>query len=126
MKFLSKISEIVGKIVVHWTGLAPVVQGFIKDDSGKIQTITDTLLEVRDAVISTEIFASTITSDVSGEDKMRASGAQVAQIILKSSLVANQKIENEELFKTGCERIAGGMADVLNSFKDDIDTENHG
>jgi hypothetical protein len=57
---------------------------------------------------------------------MRAAGAQVAQIILKPALVSNRKIENKELFKTGNEKIAGGMADVMNSLKDDVDTEDHG
>ena len=127
MKLLSKIAKIAGQVLVTFTGLEPVIRGFLPDEkTGVLTEIKDTMLEVRDAVISAETMAAAMTGTISGDEKLRMAGSLASDIILKSALVADRKVKDEALFKKGANSITSGMADILNSLDDDLDEDNHG
>ena len=128
MKLLTKIAQIAGKVTATFLGLEDVIRGFVPDEhDGKLKPIKDTMLEVRDAIIAVELMATGIAGGATGPDKLRMAGPLVRDVILKSALVGNKDIEDKALFSKGVEGIASGMADVLNSLKDNtIDEENHG
>ena len=128
MKFLSKIAKIAGKIVITYAGLEPVIRGFLPPDKqGVYKPINDTLLEVRDAIITVETLSMALADpNVRGPSKLIMAGPLVSDIILKSALVMNNKVKDEILFRQGSTKIADGMVDILNSLDDNIDEVNHG
>lgn len=128
MKLLTKIAKIAGKVTSTFLGLEDVIRGFIPDEKeGVLKPIKDTMLEVRDAIISVEVMATGLSQAPTGEDKLRMAGPLVRDVILRSALVANKDIEDKDIFSRGVDKISDGMADVLNSLKDNsIDEENHG
>jgi len=127
MNFLSKIGKIVGQVLTTWSGIAPIVRGFLPPDvQGKILPIMDTILEVRDVIITVEEIAALSSLEIRGAEKLRIAGPLVGKVILRSTLVANKKVKDPELFKQGTTAVASGMADILNSLDDDMNEINHG
>lgn len=128
MKLLSKIAKIATKVTATFLGLEDVIRGFVPDDKeGHLKPIKDTMLEVRDSIIAVELMAAGLATAPTGEEKLRMAGPLVRDVILRSALVANKDIDDKDLFGAGVEKISSGMADVLNSLKDNaINEENHG
>lgn len=128
MTFLSKIGkamQIVGKVVQVLLGFGPGITSLTptdKDDKVWAQ-IVDPLTQVAHIVVQVEAMAQALDTPLMGPDKLKMATPMVAQIILSSAIVAKHEIANPELFKQGCASIASGMADVLNSFKDNIETK---
>jgi hypothetical protein len=117
MKWLS----IVGKALLLGTkilmGVGPMVPGL----ANKTEKIVDTLENVAAIIINVEAFGQVLSTP--GADKLKAATPMVAQIILRSDMMAGQDINNEVLFMQGCTKVTDGMADVLNSLKDKIKTD---
>ncbi len=53
-----------------------------------------------------------------GAQKLQMAAPLVAQVILQSSVLANHKIANSDLFQQGCTKVADGWADILNSLNE--------
>ena len=121
MRFLKKVGSLIVAGSRLILGISTQVQRVLPD--GRIETVTDKLLEIQDVIIKAEVFGQTLS--LIGADKLKAAGPAVAQVILGSALMADRKISRPELFSSGASKIADGMADVLNSLKDDIETEDH-
>ena len=122
MKFLTKLGQIILKGVEIWAGFAPLVQTAFPNQAGTIQTVSNDLAQIANIVVETEAVGQAL--GLAGNQKLQAATPSVAQIILSSSMLANHKIANPDLFKQGCQKITDGMADVLNSLHDQIDTVN--
>lgn len=119
MGLLKKFGQIVLKGVEIATGITPFIQGLIPAQySGVTQTVTNDLQQIAEIIQDVEVFGQAL--GIAGPDKLKAAAPAVAQIILKSSLLANHKIANPELFNQGCSKIADGMADILNSLEDNV------
>lgn len=119
MKWLSLIGKIVLTGLQVVTGFGPMAAAMIpgtKDDK-IIGQAKDTLTEVSQVITMVEMIAAASSSPMPGAEKLKVATPLVAQIILSSSMLAQHKIGNEVLFRAGCEKIASGMADVLNSIK---------
>lgn len=113
IKFLTKLGQIVlegGRIVGLFSG---AIQQIAPQSTGEIQTVSQDLAQIGDVINEAEIMGQALK--VAGPDKLKMAAPAVAQIILKSAMLANHKIANEALFTQGATKIADGMADVINS-----------
>jgi hypothetical protein len=121
MTWLKKVGLGILKATALVAGIGPMVVS--EEHEGKLVAVLDKLTQIRQVVLHAEAMGTVL--GLTGEDKLRAAGPVVADIILSSALVGDRKIDDEALFKRGGTKIADGVADVLNSLKDDVDVENH-
>jgi hypothetical protein len=121
MKFLSKIGKYLLKGTVVLAGLGPLWQETKVGD--KVELVSDKLIEIRTVILQVEAVGQAL--GLPGAQKLTAAAPLIAQVILDSAIVGDRKIADPELFKAGSKKIADGMADVMNSLKDDVDTEDH-
>jgi hypothetical protein len=117
MTLLSKIGAYILKGIGIMTGFLPVISQNFPNTTGGLQIISKDLAEIADTVTSIEALGQ--LKGLAGADKAAAAGPLVAQIILRSTLLTGQKIQDTALFNQGCVNIAGGVADVLNSLHPD-------
>jgi hypothetical protein len=128
VKYLSLIGKIALTGLQILTGFGPMVGSMIpgtKDDK-YIAQATDTLTQVSQVITMVEMIGAAATTPMAGAEKLKVASPLVAQIILSSSMLAQHKIGNEELFRAGCEKVASGMADVMNSIHGNPETINKG
>lgn len=122
MRFLTKIGKLILKGTRYIIGISPTIQRVLPD--GRVETFIDKLLEFQDVIIKMEAIGQVL--HLSGANKLRGAGPLFAQVILGSGVMINRKIGDEAMFLRGATKMADGMADILNSLKDDkIETENH-
>ena len=117
MKYLSAI----GKILLNVTQIVVGIGPFIPTaQQGTYQIVSRDIEQISGIIIQTELFGQALS--LPGSAKLTAATPAVAQIILQSSILANRKIANPVLFRAGCTKITDGMADVMNSLNDSVDT----
>jgi hypothetical protein len=118
MKFLSKLAEYFAKglqIVAAFAGVtAKILPGAV---STEIQVVSQDLQQVGQVIVDTEQVGLALS--LKGPDKLKAAAPRVADILLRSAMLANHKIANPTLFTQGATKIADGMADVINSLHPD-------
>lgn len=124
MTFLSKLGkvmQITGKVLAVVTGFGPALAALTpsKKDDEVLAKLVDPLTQIAGIVIQVEGMAQALDTPLPGTQKLQMATPIVAQIIVQSSILANHEIDNPVLFKQGCASIASGMADVLNSIKED-------
>ncbi len=112
MKFLSKLGLIIAKVTAIATGISPLFPQYNKE-TGKV---VDTLNGIAAVIMNVEVFGTVLKTP--GADKLKAATPLVAQIILQSDMMAGKKINDTALFAAGTEKVASGMADILNSIRD--------
>ncbi len=115
--WLKKVGQVTLQIATTAAGVQPFVQA-LNPVAGKIVgRIAEDSEQIAAIVQSVEVVGQTL--DLPGGDKLKAATPLVAQVILQSAVLAHKKIENEALFRAGCQKIADGWADVLNSLDAD-------
>lgn len=114
MKFLTKLAQIFAKGLQIVGLFGPVIQTVLPQSAGIVQTVSQDLSEIAQVVVDVE--QAGVALQLKGPDKLKAAAPLVADIILRSTLVANHKIDNPALFQQGVNSVASGMADILNSF----------
>ena len=118
MTFLKKLGVVLLKATEIIVGFGPTIPA-------KYQalgtTIVSDLKAIETIIVQVEGVGQVL--GLPGPDKLRAASPLVAQMVLQSSVVAGRKIADPALFQRGAQKIADGMADVLNSLKDDVETE---
>jgi len=119
MKFLTKLGQILLQATSIVTGFAPLAKIALPGQSGTIDTISQDLAEIAQAVAMMEAIGQELK--LPGAQKLQGVSPLVAQIILRSAIVANHKIHDPALFQQGAQKVADGMADVLNSLEDKVD-----
>ena len=117
MKFLSKVAQYFAQGLRVLGIFAPVVETVLPQASGTIQTVSQDLTDIGNVIVDVEQVGTALA--LKGPDKLKAAALLVADVILKSSMLANHKVANPDLFNQGCTEIAGGMADVINSLHTD-------
>lgn len=122
MKFLTRLGMIVLKVTEIATGFGPFITRAIPGttDDAIVRRVTTDLEILAGIIGNVEVVGQAL--NLSGTQKLTAASPLFAQIILQSSLLAKHEIANPVLFKQGCEKMASGLADVLNSQKDEIET----
>lgn len=117
MTFLKKLGEILLKGTALAMGVAPM---FPKYEEA-IEKGVDTIRKIMGIVVAVEVIGQKL--QLPGPQKLTAAAPLIAQVILESDMMIGRKIDNPVLFQEGATAIADGMAKILNSLKDDIDTE---
>jgi hypothetical protein len=120
MKFLSKLGAIILKMTEIVAGFAPLAAYTMPSQAANIQVVSTDLAAIASIITNVEAVGQALT--LAGPQKLQAAAPLVAQVLLQSSLLANHKIAQPELFKAGSQKMADGMADVLNSLADNIIT----
>jgi len=126
MGWLKKAGIIIGQVTQIVLGIGPLVAALTpsdKDDKA-IPLIADSLAQIAGIITQVEAMAGVFDTPLPGTEKLKMATPMVAQIILQSAIMARQEIADPAKFKAGCASIASGMADVLNSLKDNVSTVN--
>jgi len=123
MTFLKTLGAILVKGLQIAIGFAPVAQAAFPQASVAIQAVEDKLQKIAGIIVQTEAIGQAL--QLPGAQKLTAAAPLVAQEILSSSILVGHVIANPTLFQQGSQKIADGMADVLNSLQPDaIQTQN--
>lgn len=122
MTFLQKLGSILAKGLQIVLGVAPILQAVYPQASGAIGTAENDLNAIAQIVVEVEAVGQTLS--LPGTQKLTAAAPLVAQVIMQSSLLVGRKIANQALFNQAASEIAGGMADLLNSLHDNVETTN--
>lgn len=117
MSLLKKIGTVILKATELITGFGPLLPPQYQHAE---QVLVSDLKSIESVIVNVEAFGQVL--GIKGPDKLKAAAPLVAQMVLQSSLVAGRKISDPALFQQGASKLADGMADILNSLKDDIDT----
>ena len=119
MTFLKKLGQIILQGAAIAAGIGPMAKVLIPGDNDDriIDWVNDGLVQVASIITTVEAVGQVLNQP--GPEKLRAASPLVAQIVLKSSVVAGRKIADPVKFQAGCQKIADGMADVLNSIDAD-------
>lgn len=117
MKFLTKL----GKVLLQGTQILLGVQPFLPQYNKEVTRTINALEQIAGIVVNVEAFGQILGTP--GADKLKAASPLVSQLILQSDLLAGKKIDNPVLFQSGITKITDGMADILNSLDDKVDTE---
>lgn len=112
IKGLSKIGQIIRQADGAADQAGPWLERFFPKQAATIRQVDDGLEKAAEIVIKAEAVGQVIGS--TGPEKAEKAGAAVAELLL-DRLIAGRKIQQPELFRAGAEKIAGGLADVLNS-----------
>lgn len=115
MTFLKKLGQIINTVGQVVGIFAPAVTQLFPGSKEAVQVVSKDIVEIAEAVVLAETIGQ--AKNLPGPEKLQFITPVVAQIILKSTLVANKKIENPALFMTGSQKLADGMADILNSLR---------
>lgn len=113
--FLKTFGKVVLKGIAIINGFAPTAKALIPGDKDDriIDIVSQDLAQIADIITTTEAIGQTL--NLPGTQKLDAAAPLVAQVILKSAVLANHQIANPSLFSQGARKIADGFADVLNS-----------
>lgn len=116
MSWLKKFGGIVLKASEIAAGVAPFAQTMLPGEAAHIVTVSHDIAQVADVVAQVEAVGQALA--LNGAQKLTAASPLVAQIVLKSSVLAGKKVKDPDLFKKACDEIAGGVADLLNSVEE--------
>lgn len=124
MSWLKKVGSIVLKVSQIVVGFGPTAAALIPGDKDDkiIRVLSADLVQIAGIIQQVEVFGQAL--GLPGADKLKAASPAVAQIILQSAILAKHEIADPALFSRGCTKVADGMADILNSLKDQVDTVN--
>ena len=116
LKRVGAIALAVGKAApVAGPIIAAVVPG--DKDNAIIAKAIPTIDQIAQIIVQAEIMGQSLS--LSGTDKLLAASPAVAHMVIQSSLFAGKTIDDPVKFQFGCQQIAAGMADCLNSLKAD-------
>ena len=115
MSFLKKFGMLILKATSIVTGMGPLFASN-PSQAALVATASTDLHVISGIILSVEAMGQAL--ELKGADKLTAATPLVAQVILKSSILAGHKIKDDALFLAGSKKIADGMADVLNSLED--------
>jgi len=122
MGWLKKAATIALKVTEVVLGFGPLITSLTptKKDDQILAQVTPSLTQIAGVIQQVELFG--LALGLPGAQKLTAATPAVAQIVMQSAFMAGHKIADPVLFQRGCGKMADGMADILNSLKDDVDT----
>ncbi len=117
LTFLKKAGLDILKGISVVAGLAPLLQATMPNESGVITKVASELELLKTLIIQIEAMGASLSTPMSGADKLKAAAPQVTQIILNSAMFAGHKIQDQQLANIGSEQIASGIANWLNALE---------
>lgn len=122
MKFLTKLGNVLLQVTQVVTGFAPLAKVALPGYADKVDVVSQDLAELSQIIVNVEAVGQALS--LAGPQKLQAAAPLIAQVLIRSSIVANHKVANPVLFQQGATKIADGLADVLNSLEDKVETVN--
>ena len=119
--WLKRAAQIALKIGVGIDTFGPMVKGFTPDRVDRwIDAGGDYVSKGTDIILQAEIMGQALS--LSGQDKLKAATPAMAQLILKSDALVGRKIDDPVKFERGVAAMTSGLADILNSLDDKVET----
>lgn len=115
MTFLSKIGSILLKGIAIASGIGGIIGQQVPGTAGTVTRVLGFLTELAPIITTVETIGQ--IKGIPGAEKAKLAGPLIGQIVLQSDFMIGKKIDQPDLFKLGCERVAGGVADILNSLR---------
>lgn len=120
MSFLKKLGSILLKVSEYAIG----VEHLMPANSSTAAMLDKGVVTVTQlAALVVQIEAVGQKFNMAGPDKASALAPLIGNVIKTSDLMTGRKIKDAALFDKGCAGIGGALADVLNSFDDNVKTE---
>lgn len=119
MTWLKKVGLALNKGLQIVGVFQPAVEMFYPGAARKVEVVSQDLAQIGEVIAATEAVGAAL--GLPGTDKLTAAAPAVAQVILRSAVLADKQIADPALFQRGASKVADGMADILNSLKDDLD-----
>jgi hypothetical protein len=114
MTFLKKLGGIAVKIGQFAPYVGPIIKGFLPTAAAeKFDRAMDWLSDGIDVVVGVEAIGQTL--GLAGTQKLTAATPLIADMLVRHPFFTGKKIKDPVLFKAGAEKLAGGLADILNS-----------
>lgn len=118
MTFLKKLGLIVTKIGAAAVGLEPLIHGMLPAAAQAIEArVIGSINQLAGIIVQAEAIGNVLS--LPGADKLKIATPLIANEIVQSALLVGKKIAKPELFQQGSQKIADGLADVLNSLHED-------
>ena len=113
---LKKFGQIVANVAGIASGLGPIFKGALPGQAGTIDKVESEIGAIAEEIKTVETIGQILGTP--GPDKLKAAAPLVAQVILKSALLAGHEYD-QALFTEGSTDVANGFAKILNSIKPD-------
>ena len=121
MNFLARLGAILLKTTEIAVGVGPLINQAFPGQSSAVSTVTNDLSAIGQIVVQAEAFGQSLR--LSGPDKLKAAIASASQIFLQSQLLHGRKVKDVTKYNAAVATITGGVADLLSSLDDSIDTK---
>lgn len=121
MGFLANFGRILLKFTAIAAGVAPLVSAAVPQASGAITLALSELQQIASIVQQAEVFGQALA--LPGAQKLTGAAPSVAQLILQSAILVGRKIKDPARFQRGVTAITSGMADVLSSLDEKVQTD---
>ena len=116
-KWLGKAGKIINTIGQVLGLFSPAITTLFPGAKEEIKVVSQDIAQIADIIVLVEGIGQ--AGSLPGADKLKVAAPLVAQVILKSSIMAKHDIDVPVLFNQGVTKVADGMADILNSLKGD-------
>lgn len=124
MDFLKKLGQVALQGLAIASGVAPYVTPILNrlDPAAglKLMPVVTELQAIAGVVQSIEIAGA--VGGLDGPKKLQLAAPLVKQVILASDLLAKHKIADPVRFGVGVDKVTAGVADILSSLNDHVDT----
>lgn len=118
LKKIGKGAQIAAEFVPQLQPYLALIKRFTPDAVDvRIDQASAKADEFAAVVIQGEVIGQAL--GLAGPDKLKAITPLLAQLVLKSDVLAGKKIEDPVLFQRGVASLGSGWADILNSVKGD-------
>ena len=125
MKFLTALGKGFANAIPVLNILGPVIETLFPKSRSYVEkasdvvvaagSINDDLTQIAQLVAQVEVVGQ--TTGLTGDQKRAAVAKLAADVFLRSKVLAGHPVDNEALFSQGVDKVAGGVADILNSLK---------
>ena len=113
VKFLTTLGKILLQGTAIFAGFAPLAESAFPAQAGTVSIVSKDLTQLADIIVQVEHAGQRL--GMAGDQKMQMAGALFAPIILQSAMFTGHTVGDPALFQQGTEKLASGLADVLNS-----------
>ena len=121
MNWLTKIGTVAAKMTAILTGFGPLISAVHPSAAAVVTRVESEIEQAIGIVAQAEIMGAALK--LPGAQKLEMAAPAMAQLILRSSMMAGKKISDPVKFAAGCKAVADGFAQIANSLDGDVKSE---
>ncbi len=118
MSFLKRLGQVIANIAGIASGIGPIFGTVVPKSATVVTTVISDLQQVAGVIATVEAIGQAATTPMPGAEKLRVATPLVAQVIMQSSLLAGKHIADPVKYQQGAQKVADGIADILNSINE--------